>query len=275
MTILDEIFANKQTEVARRKRIKPLAALRTEAEQTRLPVNFVRELRITNRRFGNVALIAEIKFASPSKGTLVSNPDPIGLARQYKSGGATAISVLTDEKYFRGKLDYLCQVHAEFPTVPLLRKDFICDPYQVYEARSAGASAVLLIAAHLDPVVLTDLHALVLELGMVPLVEVHDRRELDSVATIKDLKLVGVNNRDLHTFRVDLNTCLSLRQQIPPGICCVAESGIHDREDVIRLSEAGVDAILVGEALVTAENIVDKMRQLIGQPGDRVLLREE
>ena len=169
--------------------------------------------------------------------------------------------MLTDEKYFQGHLDYLRQIHAASPHVPLLRKDFLCDPYQIYEARAAGASAVLLIAAYLDPAFLAGLHALTLELGMVPLVEVHDRRELVKVLDISPA-LVGINNRDLHDFTVSLETTLTLRPHVPTEICLVSESGIHTAEDVRRLSEAGVDAMLIGEALVTASDVGEKIQSL-------------
>ena len=154
------------------------------------------------------------------------------------------------------------KIHIALPQLPLLRKDFIYDPYQVYEARAAVASAVLLIAAHLDPAELADLHALALSLGMAALVEVHNRTELEAALHLDGLSLLGVNNRDLHTFKVDLQTCLDLRPLVPSGICLVAESGIHTAEDVDRLSSAGVDAMLVGEALVTAHDVGKKIRSL-------------
>ena len=257
MTILDEIFAYKRIEVETRKHRIPLSDLRSSAEQAPPSPGFIQALRSAKC---SPALIAEIKFASPSKGVLVANPAPVFLAQNYAANGAAAISVITDEKYFHGHLDYLQHIHAVLPGVPLLRKDFICDPYQVYEARLAGASALLLIAAHLAPAQLADLHALALSLGMAALVEVHNRAELEAALQLEGLGLLGVNNRDLHTFNVDLQTCLNLRPLVPAGICYVAESGIHTTQDVHRLRRAGVDAMLIGEALVTAPDIAEKIR---------------
>jgi len=258
MTILDEIFAHKRLEVAARKRETPLAEMRCLAESSAPPLDFVNALRTSRLA---PALIAEVKKASPSKGLLTAHFDPLELARTYAENGAAAISVLTDEKYFQGHLDYLRQIHAALPRIPLLRKDFLCDPYQVYEARAAGASAVLLIAAYLDPALLTDLHILTLELGMVPLVEVHDRSELDQALVVKPA-LVGINNRDLRDFTISLETTLALRPHVPPGICLVSESGIHTAEHVRRLADAGVDAMLIGESLVTAPDIGEKIHSL-------------
>ncbi len=210
-------------------------------------------------------MIAEVKFASPSRGILVQHPDPLGLAEKYNQAGAAAISVLTDEKFFHGCLEYLRTIHHYLPSKPLLRKDFILDPYQVYEARAAGASAILLIAAYLDPSILADLHALAHELGLDALIEVHDRAELENALKVPGVALIGVNNRDLRTFEVNLQTCLDLRPFVPNTITFVAESGIHNREDVQRLSAAGVDAILVGEALVTSDDVVQAIHGLYGR----------
>jgi indole-3-glycerol phosphate synthase len=262
MTILDEIFAHKRVEVEARKRDLPLAKLRSVAESAPPAPDFIHAIR--SAEF-SPALIAEVKFASPSKSILVENTDPVILARTYAGNGAAAISVLTDEKYFRGHLDYLRRIRTALPLIPLLRKDFICDPYQVYEARAAVASAVLLIAAHLDPVQLADLHALTISLDMAALVEVHNRTELEAALRLEGLGLLGVNNRDLHTFKVDLQICLDLYPLVPPEVCFVAESGIHTAEDVHRLSAAGVDAMLVGEALVTATDVGKKIRTLMGR----------
>ena len=262
MTILDEIFAHKRIEVETRKRKIPLAELRSISEGLPPSPDFINTIRDAEY---SPALIAEIKFASPSKGILVEEPNPVALARIYAGNGATAISVLTDEKYFHGHLDYLRQIHAALPSMPLLRKDFICDAYQVYEACAAGASAVLLITAHLDPAQVTDLHALALSLGMVALVEVHNRAELEAALQVNELALLGVNNRDLKTFKVDLQTCLDLRPFVPSGICFVAESGIHTPEDIQRLRRANVDATLIGEALVTASDAGQKMKTLMNR----------
>jgi len=262
MTILDEIFAHKRIEVETRKRKIPLAELRSISEGMPPSPDFINAIRDAEY---SPALIAEVKFASPSKGILVENPNPVNLARLYAGNGAAAISVLTDEKYFHGHLDFLRQIHTALPSMPLLRKDFICDSYQVYEACAAGASAVLLISAQLGPAQLTDLHALALSLGMAALVEVHNRAELEAALQVNELGLLGVNNRDLHTFKVDLQTCLHLCSLVPSGICFVAESGIHTTDDVRRLSAAGVDAVLIGEALVTAPDAGQKMKTLMNR----------
>lgn len=248
MSILDEIFCTKYEEVAERQRTRPLTTVRSEAETALPPHDFIAALRAAPKK---PALIAEVKCASPSRGLLVKDFDPLRLARIYMENGASAISVLTDERYFKGHLDYLSQI-AQLPArPPLLRKDFICDPYQVYEARAAGADAVLLIAAHLAPGLLSDLHALICQLGMAPLVEVHSQAELELVLKVEP-KLIGINNRDLRDFTVHLENALALKPLIPAGICIVAESGIHTPADAMRVGAAGIDAILVGEALVTA-----------------------
>jgi indole-3-glycerol phosphate synthase len=264
MTILDEIFAHKKLEVAAAKAARPLTVVRAESEASPIPADFIAALRKTEHAPRTTpALIAEVKKASPSRGLLCPDFDPLLLARTYAENGAAAISVLTDEKYFQGHLDYLRQIHAALPNTPLLRKEFVLDPYQIYEARAAGASAVLLIAAYLDPALMADLHALILELGMAALVEVHDADELHAALQLANLQLLGVNNRNLHDFSIKLETCLTLRPLVPPEICFVAESAIHTHQDVTRLAEAGVDAMLIGEALVVAEDRVGKIRQLL------------
>lgn len=257
MSILESIFAHKRTEVAERQQVKSLRTIRLEAQATEAALDFTAALR----RPPAPALIAEIKRASPSQGLLIADFDPLRLAAQYVTNGARAISILTDERYFQGSLDYLIQVRHQFPQVPLLRKDFLYDAYQVYESRAAGADAVLLIAAGLATTQLAELHALANELGMVALVEVHTLAELEQVLLLKPT-LVGVNNRDLHTFQVNLETTLQLRPHIPPDVIVVAESGIHSADDVTRLGQAGVNAILVGEALVTAPDTAARVREL-------------
>lgn len=273
MTILDEIFAYKKLEVATTRAVKPLGFVRSEAESALIPVDFITALKehqypASGSQSSSIdfrpALIAEVKKASPSRGLLCPDFDPLRLAHTYVLNGAAAISVLTDEKYFQGSLDNLRQIHVAFPKTPLLRKDFILDPYQVYEARAAGASAVLLIAAYLELTLMADLHALILELGMTPLVEVHSLDELRIVKGLNGVKLLGVNNRDLRNFSVKIETCLNLRPLVPQEICFVAESGIHTLQDVIRLTEAGVDAMLIGEALVIVKDIGMKVREFTG-----------
>ena len=252
MTILDEIVDYKRSEeLPRRKQHVSLEVVRDRAAESPPPRDFVASLR----RGSNVAVIAELKKASPSKGILCPDFDPRGLLEIYVENGASAISVLTDEKYFQGHLGYLEQVSRFRETgrgdFGILRKDFVIDPYQVYEARSSGADALLLIVAALNDAEIDDLLSLTRQLGMEALVEVHNRAELERALVFRP-QLIGVNNRDLRDFSVDLNTCLSLRPSVPDDICFVAESGIHRREDVDRLGRAGVDAILVGESLITA-----------------------
>lgn len=265
MSRLTEIFAHKRDELAERQAERPLAAVIHASSDAAPPLDFVAALRGAAAR---PALIAEIKAASPSRGVLAPNFDPRGLARTYADNGAAAISVLTDARYFRGSLTYLEAVRRETPGIPLLRKDFICDPYQVYETRAAGADAVLLIAAALPSDQLAALHALAHTLGMAALVEVHAADELEAALTCRP-GLVGINNRNLHDFTVSLATTEGLASRIPDDICLVAESGIFTRADIARLAQVprqghshGIDAILVGEALVTAGDVGAKTREL-------------
>lgn len=259
MSVLDEIFANKRIEVEETRRRVPLQTMRTAAEAAALSPNFTAAVR----RVGDQRprLIAEVKKASPSRGLLVENFNPTRLAGLYRDNGASAISVLTDQRYFMGSIEYLRAVAALRPQLPVLRKDFIFDPYQVYEARAAGASAILLIAAMLEPIKLRELHDLAKDLSLSILIEVHNREELDTaLATGTDL--IGVNNRNLHDLKVSLETTFQLRELIPAHVCMVAESGIQTRAHVDRLALANVDAILVGEALVTAQDVAAKVREL-------------
>jgi indole-3-glycerol phosphate synthase len=266
MTILDEIVKYKRAEeLPKLKRIREPALVRAEARLAPKPIDFVTPLQAGDK----IALIAEVKKASPSKGLLRHDFDPVELASIYAENGARAVSVLTDVRYFQGKLDYLVQVRSQLQSQwaaarpGLLRKDFIFDSYQVYEACAAGADAVLLIAAILKEDELANLLDLTQKLGMAALIEVHDKHELDSVLPLQP-RLIGVNNRDLRDFSVNLNTCIELRQYVPEQICFVAESGIHTAADVARLKKEGVDAILVGEALVRAKDIAGKVRELSG-----------
>jgi indole-3-glycerol phosphate synthase len=259
VSFLAEIFAHKRAELTRLKRAEPLASLRAAAAAAPPPLDFVAALR---RAPGQPALIAEVKRRSPSRGELAAGFDPLRLARLYQQNGAAAISVLTDERYFGGSLEHLRQIAGFTPRLPLLRKDFICDPYQIYQARAAGADAILLIAAALSPGRLAALHSLAGALGLAALVEVHSRPELAAALACRPA-LVGINNRDLRDFSVSLETCLRLRPLLPPGVTVVAESGIHGPEHLERLAQVGVDAILVGEALVSAPDTAAKVRQLV------------
>jgi indole-3-glycerol phosphate synthase len=236
----------------------PLQAVQAAAAQADAPREFAAALR----RPG-VSLIAEIKRASPSKGPLCPDLDPVALAGEYERGGASAISVLTDEHFFQGSLEDLRAVRQSVG-LPVLRKDFTIDPYQVYQARAAGADAILLIVAALDDEALHLLHRLAAELGLAALVEVHSAAELVRALKVGPA-IVGVNNRDLQTFEVSLDTTARLRPLVPAGVALVSESGVHSRSDVARLETLGVDAILVGEALVRAPDARDKIQELIAR----------
>lgn len=262
-TILDEIIRWKRGEIARHKGNRVLDTMRADMALAPPPRDFAAALRRPDPSKGcSICLIAEVKRASPSKGLLCHDFDPVALAHAYEHNGAAAISVLTDEHFFRGNLGHL-QAVRQIVGLPVLRKDFVLDPYQVYEARAAGADAVLLIVAVLSDDELKKLHALTHELGMAALVEVHNAAELERALRI-DPSIVGVNNRDLRTFEVDLETTARLRPLIPADVILVAESGVHTRADVARLTAIGVDAMLVGESLVRAEDIGHKIQELIG-----------
>jgi len=239
-------------------------ALRRAAESSPTPRDFL--AAIQRRRFGfRPSLIAELKRASPSRGILAPHLDLFQVADIYTQNGAAAISVLTDEKFFMGKLETLHQLRITNHQLPLLRKDFIIDESQIYEARANGADAILLIAAALpNDKHFADLHACALNLGLTALVEVHDEAETERALKIPDIQLIGINNRNLATFEVSLNTTERLRPMIPAEITVVAESGIFTAADVQRLENANIDAILVGEALVTSEDISAKVRELSG-----------
>jgi indole-3-glycerol phosphate synthase len=255
--ILDRILANKYLEVAQRRIVVPIEPLRERALAQTPPRDFLGALQQARRP----ALIAECKKASPSKGLLRPEYDPAQLARTYAENGAAALSVLTDEKFFQGSLHDLSAAR-EAAGLPALRKDFIVDGYQVYEARAAGADAVLLIVAALRLDQMQELYQLIDDLGMTALVEVHDEAEVETALKIAP-KLIGVNNRNLHDFSVDLQTTGRLRQSVPANIAVIAESGIHTAKDVARVCDMGVDAILVGEALVTAGDVGAKVRELV------------
>ncbi len=269
MSILTTILEQKQAEVA----VLDAASLRRDAEAAPAPRDFIALLQ-AGRAGRRPALIAELKRASPSKGLLAPNLDLLDAADIYAANGAAAISVLTDRAFFQGCLDTLRALRFSRRTaLPLLRKDFIINESQLYEARASGADAALLIAAALpDDARLADLHAMALEIGLTPLVEVHDRFETERVLKLNGLRLVGINNRDLSTFKVSLETTESLRPLIPDGIAVVTESGIFSGADVERLERCGVDAVLVGEALVTAPDMAARVRELSGRSGEGTLV---
>ena len=257
--ILEKILAHKRIEIA----ALDARSLQRAAEQSSAPRDFLSAIK--HRRVGlGPSLIAELKRASPSKGILAPHLDLFQVADIYTQNGASAISVLTDEKFFMGKLETMRELRFVQQTeLPLLRKDFIIDESQLYETRANGADAVLLIAAALtDDAHFADMHALALELGLTPLVEVHKETEAERALKLHGVKLIGINNRELATFDVSLETTERLRPMIPDEIAVVAESGIFTANDVERLANANVDAILVGEALVTSEDIGMKVREL-------------
>ncbi len=217
------------------------------------PRNFAAALRRDT-----VALIAEIKKASPSKGVLIENFDPVALGELYAANGAAAISILTDQDFFQGHLDHLRAVRAQVD-VPILRKEFIIDAYQVYEGRAAGADAILLIVAALDDETMADLHRLITTLGMSALVEVHNEAELERAMKI-GATLIGVNNRDLKTFHEDLDTTARIARLVPSTVTLVAESAIRSLDDVRRMGQLGAHAVLVGEGLVKSDNIAQQVQ---------------
>ena len=255
--ILDEIVAYKREVVAEARKRHPLSEVRERAENAPK----TRDFRSALRQEG-ISLIAEVKRASPSKGPMLPDVEAVELGALYEGAGARAISVLTDEKFFQGALNDLTTVRQHV-AVPCLRKEFIIDPYQIYEARAAGADAVLLITRILTDNELRDFNRLATKLGMAALVEVHDaveiRRALDNGAHI-----VGINNRNLDTFEVDYTTTLELKKKVPGGAVLVSESGIHTRRQVKQLEDGGIDAILVGESLVTSNDIRAKIKELLG-----------
>ena len=257
--MLDRILESKRREVERRRREVPAAEMERRAGDAGPVRDFAAALKKGTGR--EVHLIAEFKRASPSRGRIRADLDPADVARLYEEAGASALSVLTDGPFFSGSRDDLISARAAC-SLPVLRKDFVIDEYQVYEARAHGADAVLLIAAALEEGVLRSLLSLSHDLGMGCLVETHDEGELD-VAVASGARVVGINNRDLRTFRVALSTFERLRPRVPAGRIVVAESGIHTPADVRRLASAGADALLVGEALVTAEDIAAKTRELL------------
>ena len=257
MSILDDIVRDTREELARRRAARPSAELERACRGLGAPRDFEGALRPAP---GGVALIAEVKRASPSRGVLAADIDPAALARAYAAAGAAAISVLTDAKYFRGSLDDLARVRAVVD-VPLLRKDFTLDEYQLWEARAAGADAVLLIVAILPPPRLRDLLAAAKGLGLAALVECHTAAELDA-ALAAGSRVVGINNRDLTTFETRLETTLELAPLVPPGPLVVSESGFQTAADVRRVVAAGVRAVLVGEGLVRAPDVAAKVREL-------------
>ena len=260
MTILDTIFAAKRLELEQQKKAIPLTILRQWCDVASAPAGFAEALSGEG-----VSLIAEVKKASPSRGLLRKHFNPVQLATTYVQVGASAVSVLTDS-HFQGDLSHLSEVKGALGRgIPVLRKDFVFDPYQVYQSRATGADAILLIVAMLEPRQLGELMALTTELSLDCLVEVHNEEELE-VAVSAGVEIVGINNRDLHTFDTDIAVTARLAPQIPADKIIVSESGISGPQHIAQLAELGVHAVLVGEALVTRNDVGAAVRELLGPP---------
>jgi indole-3-glycerol phosphate synthase len=264
-SVLDQIIQTKREEVARRKIDRPVEMLREMIGALGRPRNFFQA--VTTKTKKPLNLIAEVKKASPSAGVIRADFDPVKIAQAYEAGGADALSVLTDEKYFQGHLDYIHAIR-DVVRLPVLRKDFIIDPYQVYESRAAGADAILLIAEALQVNELIDLQILATELNMTVLIEVHD---MDNLIRVRDrvigfphksYSLLGINNRDLRTMKTDLGTTLRMAELVEDRQVLVSESGINSAADVKKLAEAGVQAVLVGESLMRSEDIGGKIKEM-------------
>ena len=260
--ILDKIIAVKREEIAAAVKRKPLAVMREDAESRVLTRDFAGAIREKIAQ-GKAAVIAEIKKASPSKGVLRADFIPADIAQSYAEYGAACLSVLTDKQFFMGEIDYLKQARASC-SLPVLRKDFVVDAYQVYEARVMGADCILLIAACLDDQQMKDMEALAMSLDMSVLVEVHDAAELERALQLKT-PLIGINNRNLKTFEVSLDATTSLADKVPVERIVVTESGISTRADVQRMRQAKVHAFLVGEAFMRAEDPGVALAGLFGQ----------
>ncbi len=256
--ILDTIIAHKQKELQIEQKQVPFSTL--EAKLANLPPT--KDFHHAIAQSDDIHLIAEVKKKSPSKGVIREDFDPVQIAETYADNGTAAISVLTDVQFFDGRLEYLTLIR-EVVDMPLLRKDFTIDPYHIYQARVAGADAILLIVAVLTPKQLRDFMNIAASLSLASLVEVHTAAEL-AVALDVGAKIIGINNRDLRTFRTDLATTFKLRESIPAEKVVVSESGIYTRADVELLREAGVNAILVGESLMRSPDIGEQVRRLIG-----------
>jgi indole-3-glycerol phosphate synthase len=256
--ILNEIVSHNLQELELKKRQLPMKELRRMSLQQPPPLDFSSGLRGKE-----IQLIAEVKKASPSRGIIRPDFDPVEIAQIYADNGASAISVLTENRYFQGSLNHLADIrNALHNKLPLLRKDFIFDPYQIYESRAFGADSLLLIVAILKPAKLEDLLQLSHELHMSCLVETHNESEVE-IALNSDAKIIGINNRDLTNFSVDIATTERLRPLIPPDRIVVSESGIKERKDIERLRQLGINAVIVGESLMSTTNIAAKMRELL------------
>ena len=259
--ILDTIVAHKREELKRDRERAPLQTLRSRIPDLAPTRDFKAALAVP----GVINLIAEVKKKSPSKGIIREDFDPVDIAKTYAGNGASAISVLTDHEFFGGDLSYLTTIRNAVE-LPLLRKDFTTNEYHIYQARVAGADAVLLIVAILSPEQLREFIGVAKHLDLAALVEVHTHSELD-IALDVEAEIIGINNRDLKTFRTDIATSFHLRKSIPDDKIVVSESGIYTREDVMKLGEADMNAILVGESLMRSADIGTKVRALLGLKG--------
>lgn len=260
--ILKKIIAHKKEEVAAAKKNSSVAELQGRISDLEDTVRgFARQLREAGNS-GWTAIIAEVKKGSPSKGVIRTDFDPVEIAEVYQNNGATCLSVLTDEQFFMGHLSYLALLREQVG-LPILRKDFIVDPWQIYETRAAGADACLLIAAVLEPQQITDLAGIAQELHLDVLLEVHDEAEME-IACNTDISLIGVNNRNLNTFVTDISTTGRLAKMLPPGRLLVSESGINNRHDIEQLQAAGAKAFLIGEALMREADPGKKLQELLG-----------
>jgi indole-3-glycerol phosphate synthase len=257
--MLSQIISNSLQELEYRKRNLPLAELKKMVLERPLPIDLASALRGKG-----VKLVAEVKKASPSRGVIRSDFDPVKIAQIYADNGAAAISVLTETKYFQGSIEHLRDIKKTLGAkrLPLLRKDFLLDSYQVYQSRAYGADGVLLIVAILTPDKLQELLGISRELNMSCLVEVHNEAEVE-IALENEAKIIGINNRDLNTFKVDFATSERLRPLIPPDRIVVSESGIKDRSDIEKCRHLGIDAVLVGESLMSAPDIFARMKELL------------
>lgn len=259
MDKLQEICARKKDHVEYKKSLRSLEDLKYIIADKPSPIGFLRALNTTQ----GAALIAEVKQASPSKGIIRADFDPVAIAQIYESAGASCLSVLTDEPYFQGHDTYLARV-KDTVDIPVLRKDFMIDPYQIYESRALGADCILLIMAALDDHMARTLYQTALDLRLDILVEVHDLHELERAILLNPM-MIGVNNRNLKTLDVDLNTSFDLLMQIPASTCKISESGIISNSDINRLHKAGYKAFLVGESLIKQDDISQAVHDLMGR----------
>ncbi|MEK7306744.1 MAG: indole-3-glycerol phosphate synthase TrpC [Nitrospirota bacterium] len=256
---LNEILRYKKDEVKEKKSARALSELKSKISELPPAIPFGNAISKTDK----ISLIAEVKKASPSKGIIREDFDPVKIARIYEESLASAISVLTDKAFFQGELEYLTLIR-EAVKIPLLRKDFIIDEFQIYEARAYGADAILLIAAILDKTQLAEYQHLACELGLDSLIEVHSEKEVEK-AIYSDADIIGINNRDLSTFDTDIKTTTRLIKLIPDDKIVVSESGISTRDDILTLKDQGVDAVLIGETLMKSDDIGKKIKELLGR----------